>query len=198
MVATVARGMTLEEFLAYQSDDDRFYELENGELRSIPPDSDLNQRIASFLMSHFAQLGIPFYCLRIGAEVVVIGSKASVRVPDLTVLSEEAALALEGASRSMITLDMPPPELVIEVVSPGKENIDRDYRYKRSQYQAREINEYWIVDPLTEKITIFTMNEGLYDEAIYDKQDEFSTPLIQRFQPEAKLTVKTILQIIEG
>jgi hypothetical protein len=42
------------------------------------------------------------------------------------------------------------------------------------------------------------MNEGLYDEAVYGKQDDFSTPLMQRFQPEAKLTVKTILQIIEG
>ncbi|NJN75208.1 MAG: Uma2 family endonuclease [Synechococcaceae cyanobacterium RL_1_2] len=190
--------MTIEEFLAYQPDDDTCYELENGELREMPPECDLNQRIASFLFAYFLQLGIPFYCLRIGLEVAVTGSKASVRVPDLTVLSDESALALEGASRSTITLDMPPPELVIEVVSPGKENIDRDYRYKRSQYQAREIREYWIVDPLTEKITIFTMNEGLYDEAVYGKADEFSTPLMQRFQADATLSVNTVLQIIEG
>jgi Uma2 family endonuclease len=197
MVATVARGMTIEEFLAYQPDDDACYELENGELREMPPESELNRRIAVFLLIYFAQLGVPAYCLSQKTEIAVIGSKVAVRVPDLMILSEEAALALEGASRSTITIDMPPPELVIEVVSPGKENMARDYRYKRSQYQAREISEYWIVDPLTEKITIFTMNEGLYDEAVYGKADEFSTPLMQRFQADATLSVNTVLQITE-
>lgn len=48
------------------------------------------------------------------------------------VLSEKLATALEGASRYTITIDMPPPLLVVEVVSPGKENADRDYRYKPS------------------------------------------------------------------
>jgi Uma2 family endonuclease len=52
---------------------------------------------------------------------------------------------------------MPPPRLVVEVVSPGKTNIDRDYRYKRSQYQARGIAEYWIVDPITQRVTVLTL-----------------------------------------
>ncbi|NJN75211.1 MAG: Uma2 family endonuclease [Synechococcaceae cyanobacterium RL_1_2] len=137
--------MTIEEFLAYQSDDDTCYELENGELLKMPPESELNRRIAVFLLIYFAQLGVPAYCLSQKTEIAVTGSKVAVRIPDLMILSEESALALEGASRSTITIDMPPPELVIEVVSAGKENIDRDYRYKRSQYQAREISEYWIV-----------------------------------------------------
>ncbi|WP_229642260.1 Uma2 family endonuclease [Waterburya agarophytonicola] len=29
----------------------------------------------------------------------------------------------------------------------GKVNQDRDYRYKRSEYAARGIAEYWIIDP---------------------------------------------------
>jgi Uma2 family endonuclease len=31
---------------------------------------------------------------------------------------------------------------VVEVVSPEKEGMDRDYRYKRSEYAARGIDEY--------------------------------------------------------
>ena len=130
-------------------------------------ESDRNQRIASFLLIYFAQLGIPFYRLRIGIEVVVSGMRSTVRLPDLTVLSEELAQAMEGASRSIILLDMPPPQLVVEVVSPGRENNERDYRYKRSQYQSRGIAEYWIIDPIQELITVLSLVAGLYEEAVF-------------------------------
>ena len=128
--------MSLEDYFNYEDETENRYELENGELLTMPPESDLNLRIASFLFAYFAIQGIPSYLLRIGTEIVVTGSKATVRLPDLMVLSEELVIALQSASRSTITMDMPPPQLVIEVVSPGKKNRDRDYRYKRSQYQA--------------------------------------------------------------
>jgi Uma2 family endonuclease len=66
--------MTLEEFLAYDDGTDNLYELENGELISMPAESDVNQRIASFLFAFFLGLGIPSYRLRIGTEVAVSGS----------------------------------------------------------------------------------------------------------------------------
>lgn len=193
VVATSRRSMTLEDYLATQPDDGAIYELENGEWVAMPPESDLNRRIASFLFAYFLQLGIPAYRISQKTEVAVTSSKVALRIPDLMVLSEEAALALEGARRSTITLDMPPPELVVEVVSPGKENIERDYRYKRAQYQARDINEYWIVDPLTEKVTILTMNKGLYDVAVFTGEDQLASPILQR-QSNKVLTVKQVLQ----
>lgn len=140
--------ISLEDYFNYEDETENRYELENGELLTMPPESDLNLRIASFLFAYFAIQVIPSYRLRIGTEIVVTGSKATVRLPDLMVLSEELVIALQSASRSTIIMDMPPPQLVIEVVSPGKKNRDRDYRYKRSQYQARGISEYWIVDPI--------------------------------------------------
>ncbi|MGQ9870054.1 hypothetical protein [Leptodesmis sp.] len=36
-------------------------------------------------------------------------TRVSVRVSDLVVFSEEGVAALEGASRSLVLLDMPPP-----------------------------------------------------------------------------------------
>jgi Uma2 family endonuclease len=45
------------------------------------------------------------------------------------------------------------------VVSPGKANEDRDYRYKRSEYAARGIAEYWIVDPAQARVTVLTLVE---------------------------------------
>ncbi len=70
---TVAiQKMTLEEFLAYDDGTDKLYELENGELIDMPSESEINRRIAMFLLAHFLQLGIPFYRLMMKTEVAVL------------------------------------------------------------------------------------------------------------------------------
>ena len=51
---------------------------------------------------------------------------------------------------------MAPPLLVVEVVSPGELQRDRDYIAKRMQYQERGIPEYWLVDPQLETVVILT------------------------------------------
>jgi Uma2 family endonuclease len=132
--------LTLEEYLAYDDGTDSRYELVDGQLVALPTESDLNNRIVSFLFAYFLQLGIPFYCLRIGAQIAVSGARATARQPDLMVLSEETAAALRGATHCLISHDMPPPVLVVEVVSPKQ--ADRDYRYKRTEYAGRHIPEY--------------------------------------------------------
>jgi Uma2 family endonuclease len=99
---TVAtQKMTLEEFLAYDDGTDYLYELENGELIKMPFESEINRRIAGFLFIYFSQIGIPSYRLTMKTELAVSGSRVSVRVPDLLVLSEELAAEMNGATRSL-------------------------------------------------------------------------------------------------
>ncbi len=186
IVAT--QKMTLEDFLAYDDGTDNLYELENGELIFMPAESDLNQRIASFLFAFLLGWGVPSYRLRIGMEVAVSGSRASVRVPDLLVLSEELAIAMEGATRSIVLMDMPPPLLAVEVVSPNQEK--RDYRYKRSEYAARGIAEYWIVDPSQQRVTVLEWVEGMYEEKVYAKNETISSAVLENLE----LTVDRVLQ----
>ena len=185
--------MSLEEYFTYTEGTDALYELENGELIAMPPESDLNQRIASFLFARFLQLGIAPDRLRMKTEVIVSGIRASVRLPDLMVLSEELAAALAGATRSTVTLDMPPPRLVVEVVSPGKTNRDRDYRYKRSQYEARGIAEYWIVDPMAQQVTVLTLVNGLYETAVFEGAAEIVSALLTELAPSQPLTAAQVL-----
>ncbi len=182
--------MTLEEYLNYDDGTDTLYELVNGELVVMPPESDLNQRIAMFLAIYFSQQGIPPYRLRIGTEIVISGVRATTRLPDLMVLSEELATVLEGASRSTITIDMPPPQLVVEVVSPGKKSTDRDYRYKRSEYAARGIAEYWIVDPMQGRVTVLEWVEGLYEERVFQGNEQ----IISLMLPNSGLTSEKVLK----
>ncbi len=185
---TVAQQrLTLADYLAYESPTEKRYELVNGKLIEMPAESDINQRIAMFLLAYFLRQGTPHYCLRIGLEIAVSGTFATVRLPDLAVLSEEAALALEGASRSIITYDMPPPQLVVEVVSPGQAN--RDYRYKRSEYAARGIQEYWIVDPNENQIVVLVWTDGLYESKIVQGDQSLQSSLF----PEINLTAAQLL-----
>ncbi len=185
MVPATRQCMTLEEYLVYDDGTDTRYELVNGELVEMPSESDLNNAIAILLILAFAQY-VSGHWLRRGTEIVVSGSRATTRVPDVMVLTEESAAALSGTPRSIILLDMPSPQLVVEVVSPGSDNEKRDYRHKRSEYAARKIPEYWIVDPEALQVTILTLVEGLYEEAVYMGTNRLSSLTFPTLQLSAE------------
>ncbi len=187
--ASPTKLMTLDEYLNYDDGTDTVYELHNGELVAVPPESELNRRIGMFLVVYFAQQGISSYRLSISTEIVVSGARATTRIPDFMLLSEELATAMEGARRSTVMPDMPPPLLVVEVVSPGQET--RDYRYKRSEYAARGIAEYWIVDPMQQRVTVLTWVDGLYEEQVYVAESLIVSPLL------GELTL-TVTQVLRG
>ena len=188
-MTTTTRYFTLAEYLDYDDGTDTRYELVAGELVVMPSESDLNNVIAIYLLAAFLPF-VPVQHLRRGTEIVISGARATSRVPDLMVLTEELAAILKGATRSMILLDMPPPALVVEIVSPGKDNEDRDYRYKRSEYAARGIPEYWIIDPAREQVTVLTLVDGFYETASFQGTDR----LVSSTFPDLTLTAAQILQ----
>jgi Uma2 family endonuclease len=51
-----------------------------------------------------------------------------------------------------------PPDLAIEIVSP--DSVERDYDSKRKQYEVAGVEEYWIIDPLKEKMTCFARSKN--------------------------------------
>lgn len=187
--ASTKKFFTLEEYLAYDDGTDTRYELVNGELVTMPSESDLNGLIVVMLMFALSQF-VPPERFRLKTEIAVSGYRATARVPDLMVLTEESAAALQGAARSILLPDMPPPALVVEVVSPGTENEQRDYRYKRSEYAARGIREYWIADAIVNQVMVLTWVAGLYEEAVFKGDQPILSPLF----PELQLTANQVLQ----
>ncbi len=167
MTQATNKQMTIEDYLSYDDGTDKKYEFVSGELVEMPPESPLNSRISFFLALQFANI-LP--CDRIchkDTEIAVSGSQVQVRLPDLMILSEELAVILTETKRGTIGLDMPPPELIIEVASPGTTNQERDYRFKRSEYAARAIPEYWVINPQERKTTVYTLIAGFYEEKEY-------------------------------
>jgi Uma2 family endonuclease len=112
-----------------------------------------------------------------GLELEVDGEPRN-RYPDLTIIKPEHIEQLR--SRNTLRLSMMPPDLVVEVVSPGDLQRARDYVAKRSQYQARSIPIYWIIDPQVQEITILTLTDGVYVDRVYrgDEQLPFQDELL--------------------
>jgi len=74
-------------------------------------------------------------------------------------------------------------DLVIEVMSPGKENRDRDLLVKRQLYGKYGVAEYWIVDAENRLVEIYRLRqERLERIATLRNEDEITTPLLPGFR----------------
>lgn len=189
MVKTPTK-LTFKQYLEYDDSTDNRYELFYGELVKLPPESGLNIEIALTLMYELAKL-IDFLLIRPGnCELQVTGNPQN-RFPDLVILREEHRQLTK--KRCTVTLEMPPPQMVLEIVSPYKnqndDNYQRDYVDKVQQYQARGIPEYWIIDPQAKLITILTLKNGSYEQQKFRGDEQ----MISQTFPDLKLTVAQVI-----
>ncbi len=197
MVQTKVKFASFEEYLDWSNDFESglegWFELIDGELVEVAPESGLNDEIANRLFFLLVATGVaPLELVRPGKcelQVPVLRSKDSAnRYPDLVIL-EDTHLALTK-ERLTITLDMPPPCLVVEVLSPGKQNRERDLIRKRDQYATRGIPEYWLIDPEGRTITVLRLQGAAYAEAgVFQGNDRILSPTF----PDLALTVEQIL-----
>jgi Uma2 family endonuclease len=158
------RFESFENYLEYTDNDNQLYELFNGELITVPPESGFNIGIANFLLAFFLPIVGHRRVRGNGLELEVEGEPRN-RYPDLTIIKEEHIEQLRF--RNTIRLSMAAPELVVEVVNPGDLQRDRDYTAKRSQYQSRNIPVYWIIDPQVQEILVLTLTSTGYQEQVY-------------------------------
>ncbi len=133
----------------------------DGELIELPPESELNDWIAMSLRDIFIQYVSP-RLVKVGRCEVEVPGRPRTRYPDLVVLREEHLPLTQR--KLFISREMAPPQLALEVVSPGDTNRKRDYEAKRRQYQERGIPEFWLVDPEQQIITVLTLEEDEYQE----------------------------------
>jgi Uma2 family endonuclease len=176
--------LTFEEYLTYDDGTDDRYEWIDGVLVAMPTESEFNAWLALALQLYFIRAGLikPRLTHRYNCEVevpVFQPKQARNRFPDFVVLRPEHIELTQ--KRLTIRLDMPPPVLVMEVVSPGQTNRERDYEDKRAQYQARGILEYWLLDPEQQIVVVLTLVDGVYQEATFRDGDRIISPLFPRF-----------------
>ena len=190
---TVAtKKLTFAEYLKYDDGTDNLYELVDGEL--VPMlGTGKHGAVTEFLNDKFKdeakRKGLPWTSkdMRIGIRSPRGGRWDTSRIPDITVLTIEQWKSLANRE-AVIELGEAPPILVVEVVSESTKNTD--YRSKRSEYAVRDIPEYWIVDPLSDLVTVCTLTEGFYDAVEFRGADI----IVCATFPELELTATQILE----
>ncbi len=166
MVQAKSRPQTFDDYLIHCQDLEARYELTNGELIEMPPESDENVIIARAMDRALSDL-VGFRRVRTHQLALEMPGQPKNRFPDITVLLPGHLDQLKASGQSAIRLDMQPPMLVVEVVSPGADNRRRDYIDKRNQYEWRGIPEYWIVDPIKQQVTVLSLTTDGYQEAVF-------------------------------
>jgi Uma2 family endonuclease len=192
MTQAKPRFATFAEYLSYSEDLEGRFLLIEGALVELPPESSENDFFALNLRDLLIQV-LSSRLARVHTcevQVPVLQPKdAANRFPDLVVLRPEHLDLMQR--RLTITLDMPPPQLIAEVVSPGRTNRDRDFINKRAQYAAIGIPEYWLIDPSERAVTVLELQGDEYREiGIFKNSDRIVSPAF----PALALTAEQVFQ----
>ena len=75
------------------------------------------------------------------------------------------------------------PELVIEILSPGRFNARRDLEIKRELYEIFGVPEYWVVKPQEKEIEVFQPGAA---SKIYTENEILKTALLPKFKLKIK------------
>jgi len=145
---------TEDEYLAL--DTNRLVELSDGRIEVLPTPPPFHQRIVT-------------YVLELLRAFVVAGKLGEVLPAPLPVRLWPGKLRepdLVFVRPGRITDPLQPPngaDLAIEVVSEGDEDRKRDLITKRDEYFRAGIQEYWIVDPEENRLTVLTPGKSGYE-----------------------------------
>ena len=152
----------------------------------MPPATGRHEAIITLLLIRFylemQRLGLDWQ-VRPSDTGVRTATKKS-RFPDLCVITAQQRQEIENSAAVLRS----PPLLIVEVVSP--ESVQRDYEQKKVEYQAKKIPEYWIVDPLTDKILVLLLVNNCYEA----KEFTASQQIISFTFPELALTAEQVFQ----
>ena len=177
--------LTYDDFLLFP-DDGKRHELIDGEHYVTPSPSRKHQAISwnltiligSYLESH--PVGRAF-----AAPFDVVFSNFDVVEPDLLFISNARLEVLttknvQGA-----------PNLVVEIGSPSTRR--RDEIIKRNLYERCGVEEYWVIDPEIETITVYRRVGESYQrvlELAVERNDTLATPLL----PHLTLSLQQIFK----
>ncbi len=86
-----------------------------------------------------------------------------------------------------------PPTIIIELVSKGKVNQERDYIAKRAEYREIGVKEYWIIDRFSRTMTVCVFAADRDQELVIAADHTYATTLL----PGYELPLRRLLELAE-
>jgi Uma2 family endonuclease len=163
-------------------DDNNRYELIEGELFVSRAPGLSHQRVL-----HNLQIAFADYLKTNPIGIIVPGpgmilSDYDAVIPDICFVRNERWDEVVTGEKFTRAVD-----LVIEIISPGKENRNRDLTVKRQLYAKYGVKEYWIVDSENLSVLIFRLQEQTLEEiVVLSADEEIISPLLPEFQLQVK------------
>jgi Uma2 family endonuclease len=74
------------------------------------------------------------------------------------------------------------PTIVVEFVSQGKINQDRDYIAKKAEYREAGVKAYWVVDRFRRCLTVYTFGGEKDEERIIPEGQKYALALLPGFE----------------
>lgn len=149
------RRWTYDELLAQLPESNQSSELWDGELIMSPSPTPAHQTVVlalARLLEDFVtsrQLGRVFI-----SPLDVIFSPTRAVQPDIIFVATASNSIIRDRIRGV-------PNLIVEIISEG--SWRRDRVDKKALYEQVSVPEYWIVDPESETIEVFTLVRGAYE-----------------------------------
>ena len=206
MVAIAQKTFSFEEFLNWDDESGRSFELVNGVAMPLSEPTakheDVVDGLCRLLVDHCQSLNLP-YIPRQSKQVrlnAIPGESESSRKADIVVFAKEEWARMRQSSASAAAY-IPLP-LAIEVVST---NWRDDYRIKLNEYETLGILEYWIVDyaglggvqyigsPKQSTVTINRLIDGEYQALRYQGEATIISPMF----PQLVLTIAQIVAMTQ-
>lgn len=165
-------------------DDDKRYELIDGELYLMSSPRTIHQRLIGEIYRQIGNYLIDKKCQAFVSplDVKLSGEKDDTKEfnvvqPDVMVVCDENKIA----ERNILGA----PDLVVEVLSPS--NKSRDKVLKLNMYQKFGVKEYWIVSPEEEIVETYILNEqGMYTVKAYFFNDEIKVNILNNCNIDLK------------
>jgi Uma2 family endonuclease len=142
--------LSAEEFDSYPFEEDKRYELDEGELIEMARPAYLHNRVLGIL---FVDLSNYFRKNRLGEALVSENlyalSPSTRRAPDVAVILGDRYEELKNATVIPII-----PDIAVEILSPSE--TPRMIHRKRKQYFEAGVKEVWLIHPEVREIEIWT------------------------------------------
>ena len=172
MVTNPDVRLTVQDYLNIPEEDENRYELINGELYMAPAPSWEHQKstinLATLLDNFVSDTGLGEV---VASPIDVYLSDEDVFQPDIVFISNErlGIIRSDGIHGA--------PDLVIEVLSPGTERIDRTLKSER--YEMSDVSEYWQANPIAKTILVLRARDGAFERVgLFTEGMTLETPLL--------------------